>query len=178
MKTRISFTVLLCLLISISYAQENLNNCNNQTLASDEIPVIKTNTGDVEIDNLIYKRKLIKYFRTAYDMPEFIDTGNLESDIRAFNTDIKIWYQQYPDFVDILDLREYEQFRKFDVSCYTNPPKYTKGCSQAEEKAYRKRFNNWLAHHPDAPKLMGDDEKSKQLHELEKAEFYNKYFKK
>lgn len=161
-----------------SYAQQLEIDCSETKEVFDEIPVKKLNTGDKDVDDLIYKRSLIKYFRMAYDMPEFIKTGDLESDIKAFNLDIKMWYQQYPDFVDLLDLREYEEFKKYDASCYQAAPKYTKGCSPSEEKAYNKRFNNWMAHHPDVPKIMGDDEESNQKHELAKAEFYSKYYKK
>lgn len=178
MNTKILFTAFLCILICASYAQTSETNCSDTKEVFDEIPIKEANTGDKDLNELIYKRNLIKYFRAAYNMPSFVNTGDLEANKKAFNMDIKLWYQQYPNFVDILELREYEQFRKFDASCYQAAPRYSKGCSASEEKAYNKRFNNWMAHHPDVPKTMGDDNASKEKHEIEKAEFYSKYYKK
>lgn len=162
----------------ICSAQNNISNFNIKQAEALGIPVKYVETTDYDYDDLVYRRDLIKYFRSEFNMPEFVRTGNPEQDIIDFNINLKVWYQQYPQFVDVLDLRNYEQFYKYDATCYDLPPVYTKGCSEAEENAYQKRFNNWMAHHPDAPKLVGDDEASKQKHEKELAEFYNKYFKK
>lgn len=164
------------IIMGLLNAQET-TNCEDNILKVD-IPVQKIDTGDQELNELLYKRDLIKYLRTAYDLPEFIRTGDTEKDIKNFNLDLKLWYQEHPDFVDILNLRDYEQMRKYDASCYDEAPVYTKGCSASEEKAYNKRFNNWMAHHPDIPKLLGDDKASIEKHEREKAEFYQKYYKK
>ncbi|HOK37354.1 MAG: hypothetical protein WHW07_03140 [Bacteroidales bacterium] len=49
--------------------------------------------------------------------------------------------------------------------------------SNAEEDAYEKRFNNWMAHHPDLPKITGDDEEAKIKYEKELMNFLNKYYK-
>jgi hypothetical protein len=161
-----------------SYAQNQISDWNVKQAEALGIPVKYVETADFGYDDLVYRRDLIKYFRAEYKMPEFVRSGNQEQDVANFNVNLKYWYQQYPQFVDVLDLRNYEQMCKYDASCYDAPPTYTKGCSEAEENAYHKRFNNWMAHHPDVPKLTGNDEASKQKHELELADFYHKYFKK
>ncbi len=167
---------MLCFGVVIN-AQNQISDFNIKQAEAYGIPVKFVNSGDSGHDDLIYRRDLIKYFRTEFKMPVFTNTGNHDQDVIDFNIKLKYWYQQYPQFVDVLDLRNYEQLYKYDATCYEAPPKYTKGCSDAEEKAYEKRFNNWMAHHPDIPKIMGDDEASKQKHELELTEFYNKYYK-
>lgn len=159
-------------------AQNRISDFNIKQAESLGIPVKYVETADYDYDDLTYRRDLIKYFRAEYKMPEFVNGGNSEKDIADFNVRLKTWYQQYPQFVDVLDLRNYEQMRKYDASCYDAPPAYKKGCSDVEEKAYEKRFNNWMAHHPDVPKIAGDDEASKQKHERELVEFYHKYYKK
>jgi len=164
--------------VMCSYAQTQISNFNLKQAEAYGIPVKYSDTGDPGHDDLVYRRDLIKYFRSEFRMPEFVRTGNHEQDVIDFNINIKYWYQQYPQFVDVLDLRNYDQFYKYDASCYDLPPAYTKGCTDSEEKAYRKRFNNWQAHHPDAPKKSGDDEAAGRKYELELAAFHEKYFKK
>ncbi len=141
------------------------------------IPVKFEEYQEFEISQRIYLKKLISYFRSNYDLPEYLDKGNKEKDIEDFNIRIKIWYQEHPEFVDILNLRTYWDFYKFDVSCYDKPPVYKKNMSNAEEDAYEKRFNNLMAHHPDLPKLTGDDEEAKIKYEKELMNFLNKYYK-
>lgn len=160
-----------------SFAQSKITEFNILQAKSLDIPVEYKETGDANYDDLIYRRDLIRYFRSEFKMPEFSRTGEKEKDIADFNIKIKLWYQQYPQFVDVLNLRNYDQFYRYDASCYDTPPIYAKGCSDAEEKAYQKRFNNWMAHHPDVPKLTCDDQAAKDKHEREKAEFYAKYYK-
>ncbi|MGM0626067.1 MAG: hypothetical protein ACQES0_09320 [Bacteroidota bacterium] len=154
-------------------AQESVND-----KADGEIPVEFVNTGNPDYDDLVYKQKLIAYLRGVEGMPEYQATGNRSDDRETFMKEMKIWYEAHPEYLDVLDLRTFEAFQKYDASCYPNPPEYTKGCSPKEEEAYRKSFRIWMAHHPEAPKLQGDDQASKDEFEREKAKFYELYFKK
>ncbi len=178
MKKRLLLVIAILFFALLCSAQNQISDFNIKQAESIGIPIKHVETTDAGYDDLIYRRDLIKYFRAEYKMPEFIRTGAAEKDIANFNINLKLWYQQYPQFVDVLDLRNYEQMRKYDASCYDSPPEYTKGCSEAEENAYRKRFNNWMAHHPDVPKIMGDDKAAIEKHERELAEFYNRFYKK
>lgn len=141
------------------------------------IPVEIEEFPEYEISQKVYLKKLISYFRNNYALPECLDSGNKEKDIEDFNFRLKIWYQNYPEFVDVLNLRTFYDFYKFDAGCYDKPPVYKQGLSKSDEDAYEKRFNNWTAHHPDLPKIMGDDEEAKIKYEKELMNFLNKYYK-
>ena len=88
---------------------------------------------------------------------------------------MKVWYQSHPDFISVLGMKSYKDFVKYDITCYPPPPDFQKSDS---DEAYRKAFQTWMAHHPEAPKLQGDDMASKEKFEREKAMFYELYYKK
>ena len=138
-------------------------------------PVKYVDTGNPDYDDLVYKRELIKYLRHAEGFPEYEDKGDDYESALQFNQALKVWYQRNPEYLSILELKTHKELKKYDVSCYPDPPDYSKSES---EKAYRDAFRQWMAHHPEAPKLLGDDPASKEKFEREKAEFYELYFKK
>lgn len=160
------------------FSQRHVSENSLRQAEALNIPVKYKKIIDEETSEKFYLRKLIIYFREKYGLPKFIDTGHREKDIMDFNYRIKLWYADYPEFVDVLNLRTYDDFVQFDASCYDSPPVYKQGMNKSEEEAYEKRFNNWIAHHPDAPKILGDDEESKIKFEKELREFYSKYYKK
>jgi hypothetical protein len=160
----------------LSYTANAQSQKSNENRASElDIPVVKKSTGNPDYDELVYTRNLIEYFRAVYDLPEYVNTGDKDADILAFNKALKVWYQNHSEFIDVLGMKSYSEFVKYDISCYPPPPDYTKS---ETEKAYRDAFQHWMAHHPEAPKLLGDDMASKEKFEREKAMFYELYFKK
>ena len=134
------------------------------------------NTGDKDLDNLLYKKELIKFFREHYRLPSFdAHNSNREDAILEFNQNLKIWYSHYPQAESILGLRSYSDFIKYDASCYPLPPSYNLRMTDEE---YEVLFNQWAAHHPDIPKIMNETNEGLQKYEIEMKEFRNKYYKK
>ncbi len=163
-------------IFSKAYLQEN-NLCNHEQYYINEILFPeKVQTNDRDLDDLINKKNLILFLRDKYDLPEFERTGNHQMDIENFNRRLKIWYSKYPKMLDILQLRTYNDFVKYDASCYPLPPSYNE--KTMTEAQYDSLFNEWAAHHPDLPKLMGETNEDKQKYEIETMIFKNKYYRK
>lgn len=100
---------------------------------------------------------------------------NREEAILEFNRNLKIWYSKYPQAETILGLRSYNDFVKYDASCYPLPPNYNQRMTDEE---YEALFNEWAAHHPDLPKIMSETNEGLKQYEIEMKEFRNKYYKK
>jgi hypothetical protein len=137
---------------------------------------VYVDSGDDNFDEFVYKRDIIKFLREHNGFPIFINTGNEVDDIARFNENLKIWYESNIVYFDILDLRDYESIRRFDSSCVKPLPIFDKNNMTDEE--YEHKFQEWAAHHPDVPKLKGDDDLSKQKFEIETMEFRKLYYKK
>lgn len=160
----------------LSYtANAQSSDASENQLSELDIPIVKKSTGNPDYDETVYKRNLIAYFRGVYNLPEYNATGDKDADILDFNKSLKGWYQTHPEFIEVLEMKSYAEFVKYDISCYPPPPDYNKSES---EKVYRDAFRYWMAHHPEVPKIMGNDMASKEKFEREKAKFYELYFKK
>lgn len=141
-----------------------------------EISYLKfKDTGDPDYDKFVYKREVIKFLRKNKGFPKYKLLEDKYESVLQFNQAIKVWYQQNPEYLEILGLKTYKELSMYDASCYREPPEYD---GFTDEKEYRKAFKEWMANHPDVPKLKGEDQEAKEKLEREKAAFYNKYFKK
>ena len=171
MKKIALFLLTVFLFASLSKAQ------HAATVEKHEIkfPVYE-NTGNDDYDEFVFKRDVIKFLRKNSSFPEFKSSGHELDDINCFNKDLKIWYEENPLYFDILNLRDYEQIKRFDVSCVKPPPAFDK--SNIADDDYERKFQEWAAHHPDVPKIKGDDDLSKQKFEQETMEFRRLYYKK
>lgn len=174
-KLGLALFVAISCTIGVQQSKAQTSEVDTENDQFQDIPVHKKNTGNPDYDEIVYRRNLIEYFRGVYDLPEFVSTGDREADIEAFNKSLKVWYQSHPDFISVLGMKSYKDFVKYDITCYPPPPDFQKSDS---DEAYRKAFQTWMAHHPEAPKLQGDDMASKEKFEREKAMFYELYYKK
>jgi hypothetical protein len=157
-----------------SYAQNKISDWNIKQAESLGIPVKYVETGNADYDTKTWTVELIKYLRENYNLPVYDDGGNKDLDIPRFNRQIADWHKEHPEFDDILELCNYNDFWKYDISCYPAPPEPT------EENAsfYDTLFEKWMKNHPEAPATIVNSVGKASYNESQKAAFYQKYFKK
>jgi len=169
------FTLIIFLVYTVTLMAQTSEALHSESPKEFAFPGF-VDTGDTEYDEFVYKRDVIKFLREHNGFPNYIHTGNEVEDIARFNTELKIWFESNVVYFDLLNLRDYEQIKRYDLSCVKPLPAYDKNNMTDEE--YELKFQEWAAHHPDLPKLKGDDDLSKQNFEIETMKFRRLYYKK